>query len=432
MVAADGNRDGRDELYLAAQDLVMAGQPGAFDEAPTACLVRSEDYGRSWAGSDEPMFVDHQFTTVMFLDFGQSNAHAQLAGEGGDPFVYAYGLDGNWRTSFTAAVPDPDCLYLARVPAEHLMNRDAWEFFSGVTATNAPRWSADMRRRVPVLTDQRRLYQELDGYGVGGQSVIAQGGITYNAPLDVYLYSSWSEFTSQFYAAQRPWGPWRLFFEQDYGPYPWTGPQAALPKHGGYGTSIPSKFISADGHRMWVQSNWFWTAAARYGHSYCYALRELRVTPGIAATQNNPPAPTNLATLERGAVVIATTCRSGNPEVLCDGTTEFSEDSWNGRVGQPTYWGYTWPTPHWIDTVVFTSGPRDYNSGWFAQPPAVEARVNDRWSPVEQLAVTPRYECGPSATGHRSFTFRLSPTRADGIRLVGTPGGIATQPRYPK
>src|SRR5690606_16702627 len=66
IVAVDGNGDGRDELYLAVQDLACT-PDRIFDEAPAAGVVASEDYGRTWRAPDGPMFTDHTFTTVMFL-----------------------------------------------------------------------------------------------------------------------------------------------------------------------------------------------------------------------------------------------------------------------------------------------------------------------------------------------------------------------------
>ena len=67
MVAVDGDGDGRDELYLAVQDLRCGDEPGIFDEAPTATVVRSADYGRTWTWPAEPLFTDHVFTIRRML-----------------------------------------------------------------------------------------------------------------------------------------------------------------------------------------------------------------------------------------------------------------------------------------------------------------------------------------------------------------------------
>jgi hypothetical protein len=254
-------------LYLAVQDLRLD-----FNEAPAATIAVSHDKGATWEWDrSAPMFAEHVFTTIMFLDFGKDAEHRP------DGWVYAYGLDGNWRDSFDDSVPDPQDLYLARVPDDSVQDRSTWEFFTG-SAGGEAEWSADIDARAPVLTDERRQYPSASG-GEGGTvgtadlSVISQGGIVYDEPLDTYLYTSWTELTYEFYSAPSPWGPWSLFLSKDYGPYPWSDES-----YGGYGATIPSKFISDDGRSMWLQSNVCPCAPAGMS-AYYFGLRELHLAP---------------------------------------------------------------------------------------------------------------------------------------------------------
>jgi hypothetical protein len=130
MACVDADGDGKDELYLAVQDLSKPPCP-CFDDAPAASVSVSRDYGRTWEKSSEPMFTDHRFTTVIFLDYGRSFRHDRVLGRQASKYVYAYGLDYNWRDSFANTVPDPTKLYLARVRKDRIMDRSAWEFFAG-------------------------------------------------------------------------------------------------------------------------------------------------------------------------------------------------------------------------------------------------------------------------------------------------------------
>lgn len=83
-----------DTLYLAVQDLALD-----FNDVPAATILKSTDHGRTWTWDKrEPMFADHVFTTIWFADFGKGGALAP------DGYVYAYGLDGNWRDSFDDTV----------------------------------------------------------------------------------------------------------------------------------------------------------------------------------------------------------------------------------------------------------------------------------------------------------------------------------------
>jgi hypothetical protein len=210
------------------------------------------------------MFSDGVFTTVLFLDYGKDYGHAP------DDWVYAYGLDGNWRDSFDDSVADPPDLYLARMPKTGIQDRATWEFYTGAK-DDTPTWSPAIDDRRPVLHDDRHLYPDLEK-GARNLTVISQGGVVYDAPLQRYLYTSWTEYTFEFYDAPQPWGPWTLFASKDFGPYPWTNEA-----HGGYGLSIPSKFMSDDGLSMWLQSNVCPCAPAGM-NNYFFSLRTMTVT----------------------------------------------------------------------------------------------------------------------------------------------------------
>ena len=264
MLCVDGT------IYLAVQDLRLD-----FNEAPAATIARSDDHGRTWTWDPSaPMFDDGVFTTVWFADYGQDAEHAP------DPaYAYAYGLDGNWRDSFDDSVPDPTELFLARVPLDSVQDAAAWEFFAGEPGDAEPTWTDDIAAKRPVLVDER-LQHPGAGTGEDGQTdgaqnltVISQGGVTYLPKLDRYVYTSWTELTFEFYEAPTPWGPWTLFLSEDFGPYPWTDE-----RYGGYGTTIPSKFVSDDNLSMWVQSNVCPCAPAGMS-SYWFGLRPLSLAP---------------------------------------------------------------------------------------------------------------------------------------------------------
>ena len=262
MVCVDG------VLYLAVQNLNK--DPGAlgFDDVPCATICRSEDKGRTWTWDrTRPMFDGYQFTTIMFLDYGKNHANCP------DTFVYAYGMDDNWRASLCGKVRDPQELYLARVRRDRILDREAWTFYAGMEG-GTPVFAGEIDRRAPVLVDTRRVRvtpPEDKGSAVQDMSVISQGGVVYNRPLNRYIYTSWTENTFEFYEAPAPWGPFRLFLSHDFGFYPWTDE-----RYGGYATVIPSKFISADGKTMYVQSNTFVGGT----HKYAFNLRKLTVETG--------------------------------------------------------------------------------------------------------------------------------------------------------
>ena len=245
-------------MYLAVQDLATS-----YDDATAATIAESSDGGKTWVEGEAPMFTRGRFTTIMFLDAGPDGRDAR------DDYVYVYGLDFNFRGS--PSVKSPQGLFLARVAAsKSLRDLSVWEWFAGDAA--APSWTRDFSARRPVLVDctRRHAAEKPPGY-----PVIAQGGVVYDAPLARYIYTSWSEYTFEFYEAKAPWGPWRRFLSKDFGMPPWTDA-----KHGGYGTSAPSLWVSADGKTLWVQSN-TWSAGVEHNN---LALSKLTLSPRASAS----------------------------------------------------------------------------------------------------------------------------------------------------
>jgi hypothetical protein len=227
-------------LYAAVQDLRTD-----FNAAPAATIARSTDHGATFTwDTAAPMFSEGKFTTIWFCDFGRDNANAP------DNYVYAYGLDNNWRWQ--------QQLYLARVPKTAIMDRAAWEFFTGDLNGNAS-WSASIASKKPVLSQSASAGRKAD---------VSQGGTVFNAAYGRYILSTWGGEASamNLFEAPKPWGPFKQFLAYDAGPFDALGffpPE----RNGGYGTSIPSKYISADGQTMWLQSN-NWEPIIHYFYAF--------------------------------------------------------------------------------------------------------------------------------------------------------------------
>ncbi len=243
------------KIYLAVEDVNRA----TYEDAPAATIAESSDGGITWTEGATPMFTRGAFTTIMFLDSGPDGRDARAG------YDYAYGLDFNFGGGKPHAA-SPQALYLARVERQRSpRDRDAWEFFAGESGAVA--WSRDVAARKPVLVDcTRRHAAEVPP----GHAVLGQGGIVYDAPLARYLYTSWSEYTFEFYEAPAPWGPWRRFLTKDFGMPPWTAA-----KHGGYATNAPSLWMSPDGKTLWVQSS-TWSAGVDHNDM---AVRKLTLEP---------------------------------------------------------------------------------------------------------------------------------------------------------
>ena len=401
-------------IYLAFQNLSLN-----FVDSPAASIARSTDNGKTWTwDKTAPMFgapndpqspLAYKFTTVFFLDYGKNSDNAI------DGYVYAYGLDNNWREQQT--------LYLARVPDGKIQTRSAWEFYAGRNRSGEPTWSSDITQKAAVLTDNRAFYTDVSTlYPVaskkkhGPNYAIGQGGVVYDAPLRRYLFTSWSGTTHQIYDAPHPWGPWTHLHSADFGPF-----KTSL-NYGQYGTSIPSKFISTDGKTLYLQSN-VWDLG------YTFALRRLYLEPYTPASPANRPSDTNLA-LASGTRAISKSTRFGS---LCgldcsdqlNSGVQGNEDDYDGEVRTTDWWGYVWPRPYHINRVVYETGDMVPDGGWFSNELRVQVRQNFEWVDVPGTTITPRYPYSIETGRHVTYTFSFPDAWGDGVRIIGTPGGTS-------
>ena len=387
-------------IYLAFQNL----NESTFDDAPAASIAKSVDNGATWTwDTDAPMFGTptnpaspeaYKFTTIFFLDYGKDSANAI------DGYVYAYGLDNNWRSQET--------MFLGRVPADKVQARKAWEFYAGTNVDGAPVWTTDITQKMPVLTDTRLLYPVMFGPDCPPyQQVIAQGGVTYDAPLQKYIFASWSCSTHELYEASQPWGPWNHFQSTDFGPL------RVKSNRGQYGTSIPSKFISADGRTLWLQSN-----VCCGGDSYRFSLRRVYLQPAHPSSPSKGQSTDNLA-LSPGTRAISksthfgTLCGRNCSDQLNSGDATVSEDDYDEQVKTSDWWGYIWPQVYSINQVVYTTGTMFSNGGWYEAKLRLQVRRNFEWVNVPGVTVTPSYPYTANAG-----SFAQKKTRSNGVPSV--------------
>jgi len=400
-------------IYLAFQNLNDSGA-NAFNDAPAASVAKSTDRGRTWTwDTHTPMFDHNVFTTIFFLDYGRNYAHAI------DNYVYAYAFDNNWRAQ--------QKMYLGRVPRTSIQNRSTWQFYTGADSSGRPTWSSDIAAKVPVLEDDRLLYPRTFGnFCCTNNPVLGQGGVTYDAPLKRYIFTSWSFATHEIYETPQPWGPWKLFLSKDFGPLGTTGPAPLVFNRGQYGTSIPSKFISGDGKTLYVQSN-----VCCFGDSYTFSLRKLYVQPYTPTRPTNgEDGANNLAMTGDGTRAISksthygTLCGLDCYNTLNDGITKTqSEDDFDQEIKPVDWWGYTWRRAYNMNKVVYTTGTMFPDGGWYSDSLRVQVRRNFKWVDVSGLSVTPAYPYSGGAGANVPYTFTFDKTWGDGVRIIGTPGG---------
>ena len=195
-------------------------------------LIKSEDRGRTWTRSAQenyarPMWPGARFGAPFFVHYGRNGGDAQV--DGADEFVYAAATNGFWN--------DGDYLTLGRVPRRLLSRLDpsAWTYYRGGDGMDNASWTGSAYEASPILARPAKC---------------GQTPITWIPALRRYLLISWynpqtlqkwfqpTEMCYDFYAAERPWGPWS--------PLASFTDRFLAPGYNMYGPSLCAKYQAAD------------------------------------------------------------------------------------------------------------------------------------------------------------------------------------------
>jgi len=214
MISIDG------VLYMFVRNY----QPPGSTDFTHARLACSKDLGRHWTWA--PWHLAETFGCPAFVQFGQDYAGAR------DAYVY---IASQANDSAYGYSPD---IVMARVMKDAVMQRSRYSFVSGYHANGSPRWSSDIKKRVPIFHDPQ-----------GTQRI----AMTYNAGISRYILTTSHLSTNQgathtaalgVFEAPEPWGPWSTVYYDDH----WSTQQGKDCRT--YHHRFPPKWISADGRTM--------------------------------------------------------------------------------------------------------------------------------------------------------------------------------------
>lgn len=213
----DGRRGRKGSGLLMVDGVLYLWLRNADRKGAEGQLAWSEDRGRTWTEA-EWRFGEFGYPT--FVNFGRDYAGAR------DEFVYSVTPDG--RSAYEPA----DRFILMRVLKDRIRDREAYEFFAGLTS-DTPKWSKD-------ATDRQAVFEHA--------GACLRSGISYCAGLDRYLWwqqipNGGADTRSQggigIYDAPEPWGPWTTAYyaeQWDVG--------------AGETGSFPTKWMSDDGRTL--------------------------------------------------------------------------------------------------------------------------------------------------------------------------------------
>ena len=116
--------------------------------------------------------------------------------------------------------------------------------------------------------------------------------------------------------------------------------------------------------------------------------------------------------------------RDGDRPQVGSGDSRRQYDSWDGNNLSSDDWvGYTFPSSHAFNRMVFQEGLHFWDGGWFTTL-TVLVRQNGQWVVVSNLAITPAY-AGNDGVSYETYTLTFNPILGDAILLYGVPGGSA-------
>ncbi|MCC6860806.1 MAG: DUF4185 domain-containing protein [Bryobacterales bacterium] len=155
-----------------------------------ARLYRSTDQALSWQPAAWAFTRGDALAVPTICQFGRDYAGAR------DRYVYHYFIHPRDETSDSIQVPG--AVYLARSPSSRLMDRRAYEFFSGLNG-GRPLWTSAVSRKQPVFEDRAN--------GVGWVLSVA-----WHAGVRRYILMTDHKRSNRgnlgIFDAPEPWGPW--------------------------------------------------------------------------------------------------------------------------------------------------------------------------------------------------------------------------------
>lgn len=268
-----------DRLYVAAYDYAddIDGLADTFHHIDlvsphggVVALMYSDDEGRTFQNvpgpeiGPEDYFLGPRFAGLSFVAFGPG--YTGIPAELGE-YVYAISNDSNWETG--------DHVFLARVPRNEVLDREAWEFWAGAgegAFPAEPTWTRREDAARPVLRDPGHVGHPTMTY----VPTLRRFLLLYSTDPVPHLFhtapdealSTWVRQTELVVLeAPAPWGPWRLVHHDPA----WEHP------HTPYLPQLPTGWLDDDGLGGWLVFSGDYVVPDAAGEYYGFMTRQFRI-----------------------------------------------------------------------------------------------------------------------------------------------------------
>jgi hypothetical protein len=223
-----------------------------------AKLIYSPDRGATWHNQDgtspvnwEPwdersrasmLFYEEPgdaFSLITVLQMGRNYEH------NADGFVHLYAPNGNTEGTMNQ-------LALCRAPRERLLDRSAYQFFTGQGLAGAAEWSPDIAERgvlhefppgwVNTWVHPYAWHPCVVYYPATAEFLMANWGMGCGPSGEWFGKPSYLGF----WTARHPWGPWTQVHEE----LAWTPDHDPLAR--AYQPQVAPKWVAPDGRSFWL------------------------------------------------------------------------------------------------------------------------------------------------------------------------------------
>ena len=242
-------------------------------------VARSLDGGATWANVTvvgDPALMG-RFSAPVFVSCGRAYDDPQCLADG-VLYVFFSGAFNN-----EAYWDNNDAMFLARVAPAAVANLSAYEYFSGLDGAGAPAWTPDASQAQPSLEFGNMVGENAVSYNpLLGRYLMANYGFIDNAgrprPWHTKPFMSPHRTQLLLLEAERPWGPWRVFFASDDSGAP------GLDAPGLYAPSFASAYMRGGGGSGAAQMQMLFACLG--GSPSCrYTLNYVPLTLALNATE---------------------------------------------------------------------------------------------------------------------------------------------------
>lgn len=163
-------------------------------------LYYSNDLGLTWSAANWSFNRKDGIVNPTFCQFGIAYASAR------DEYVYIYA--NNIKDDTELKIQKPGEITLIRAPKASLLQKNTYEYFSGLDSEQKPMWAREYNQKLPVFSDDNGVGWNLSvsyNSGLERYFLITEHGVSFEGNIGIF-------------DSPNPWGPWSTVYYGKFSP----------------------------------------------------------------------------------------------------------------------------------------------------------------------------------------------------------------------